>query len=170
MSPSPTPIISVREHVVSAVKTPSGFVASGFGLGLLPGAPGSWASAATLPLAWLIASQWGSVGLYAAAAIVFCIGVVASDRMIRRIGIEDPSVIVIDEIAGQLLVLAALPMTLPAYIVGFIAFRICDVLKPWPASLADRRLGGGFGAMADDIIAAGYAFAAMALMTYLEWL
>ena len=159
-----------RSNAVAAVKTPSGFIASGFGLGLMPGAPGSWASAATIPLGWIIASQWGTPALFAASAIVFLIGVFVADRMIKTVGVEDPSVIVIDEIAGQLLVLAAAPVTLPAYALAFVAFRICDVLKPWPASWADRQLGGGFGAMADDIVAAGYAFAAMFLLTYLDWL
>lgn len=161
---------TARALVVAAVKTPSGFIASGFGLGLLPGAPGSWASAATLPLGWLIASQWGSTGLLLASGIVFIIGVLASDRMIRTLQVEDPSVIVIDEIAAQLLVLAAAPLTLPAYIVAFIVFRICDVLKPWPASWADRQMGGGFGAMADDMLAAGYALGVVYLLTLLTWL
>jgi phosphatidylglycerophosphatase A len=163
-------MVVARAHVISAVRTPSGFIASGFGIGLLPGAPGTWASAATLPLGWAIGSLWGSPGLYAASLVVFLIGILASERMIKRVGVEDPSVIVIDEIAGQLLVLAAVPLAYPAYLLAFIAFRICDVLKPWPASWADRQLGGGFGAMVDDIIAAGYAYAAMLLLSHLNWL
>ena len=68
--------------------------------------------------------------------------------------IEDPSLVVIDEIAGQLLTLMAAPLTWQWYLASFVAFRIFDLAKPWPASWADREVPGGFGAMLDDMIAA----------------
>ncbi len=75
----------------------------------------------------------------------------------RRDRVQDPSYVVIDEVAGQCLALLPAPRDAAAYLVGFLAFRATDILKPWPASWADRRLTGGFGTMADDFIAAIYA-------------
>ncbi|NBO18797.1 MAG: phosphatidylglycerophosphatase A, partial [Proteobacteria bacterium] len=66
---------------------------------------------------------------------------------------EDPGEIVVDEVAGQWLLLSAFSATGPAYIIGFVLFRAFDIVKPWPISLADRKIHGGFGVMFDDILA-----------------
>ena len=105
------------------MRFPSGWIASGAGIGLLPWVPGTWASAATLPLGWLIHMQAGPIGVLVAAFVVFGIGVYAADRVVKRIEADDPSVIVVDEIAGQLLTLAVVPLTLEAYAAAFVAFR-----------------------------------------------
>ena len=70
---------------------------------------------------------------------------------------RDPQAVVIDEVAGQWLTLAAVPAGLGSYVAGLALFRAADILKPWPARLAERRLPGGLGVMADDIVAAVYA-------------
>jgi phosphatidylglycerophosphatase A len=72
---------------------------------------------------------------------------------VARNGVEDPGYIVIDEIAAQLLVLAVLPQSVAAYAVGFVAFRIADVVKPFPADWCDRNIHGGLGVMLDDAVA-----------------
>lgn len=140
---------------------PACFLSTWFGAGLLPRVPGTWGSAAALPFAWLIAAAFGSTGLLVAGIAAFCLGVWAAGVYVRRSGIRDPGPVVIDEVAGQWITLAFAPLTPLAYLLGFLLFRTCDILKPWPANLADRRLGGGFGTMLDDMLAALYACPAM---------
>lgn len=152
------------------LQRPSGWIASMGGIGLLPAVPGTWASAATLPLGWLIALWSGPWGLIAAAFAVFVLGVFASSRVIRQIETDDPSVIVIDEMAGQLLTLAFAPLTWPAYLAAFVAFRFFDMVKVWPASLVDREVGGGFGAMADDMVAGLYGMLVILGAVQMGWL
>jgi phosphatidylglycerophosphatase A len=136
---------------------PAMLIATWFGAGLLPRAPGTWGSLAALPFAWLIAWAAGPPGLVAAALVLFPIGCWAAAATARRLGIHDPAIIVIDEVAGQWLTLAAAPFDPLAYAAGFVLFRFFDVLKPWPVSWADRRIGGGLGIMLDDVLAAVYA-------------
>ena len=136
-------------------------LATWFGAGLLPRAPGTWGSLAALPFAWAIESAAGREGLALAAALVFAVGCVVAHRHERRIGQRDPGSIVIDEVAGQWLTLAAAPASVWSYAAGFALFRAADILKPWPARLAERRLPGGLAVMTDDIVAALYAGAAL---------
>jgi phosphatidylglycerophosphatase A len=127
------------------------------GIGLLPVAPGTWASLATLPCGWLIGAHAGVFGLLAAGAIVFALGWWASDRLTRASGVGDPGFVIIDEIAGQLLVLAAAPRDWRWYGAAFLLFRLFDIWKPFPVSWCDRNVKGGFGVMLDDVVAALYA-------------
>lgn len=152
------------------MRRPSGWIASMGGIGLLPTAPGTWASAATLPVGWFIALWFGPWGLVGAAAVTFVVGVVASSLVIRQIETDDPSVIVIDEMAGQLLTLALAPLTWQAYLAAFVVFRIFDLTKVWPASWMDREMGGGFGAMADDMLAGLYGMLVIFGAESMGWL
>jgi len=136
---------------------PAVLLATWFGAGCLPLAPGSWGSLAALPLAWAIRSFLGVGGLAAASAIVFGAGWWAAATVAKASPVEDPRQVVIDEVAGQWLVLLAAPPALVAYGLAFLLFRIFDVWKPWPARWADRRVKGGLGIMLDDLFAAVYA-------------
>ena len=136
---------------------PRVLLATWFGVGLLPKAPGTWGSLSALPFAWAIQREFGAAGLVLAAAVVFLVGWWASAFYVRRAREEDPREIVIDEVAAQWLVLAVAPLSLIYYAIGFVLFRAADILKPFPASWADRELGGGLGVMADDLLAAPYA-------------
>jgi phosphatidylglycerophosphatase A len=136
---------------------PAMLLATWFGAGLLPKIPGTWGSLAALPFAWHIASEFGALGLVIAAAIVFVIGCWAADTASRAGDIRDPGFIVIDEVAAQFLVLAVAPVAPLAYTAGFVLFRIADIVKPFPANWADRKVHGGLGIMLDDIFAALYA-------------
>jgi phosphatidylglycerophosphatase A len=140
------------------------WLATWCGTGLLPWAPGSWASLSALPLAWLLMLAGGPWLLLAATLAVFVAGIWAAERYMAAVGIHDPTAIVVDEIAGQWLTLAIAPLDPLAYAIGFFLFRVFDVLKPWPVSWLDRRVGGGFGVMIDDIGAALYAGAALWLI------
>jgi len=144
-----------------SLRNPSVFLATWFGAGLLPVAPGTWGSLAALPFAWVIQSTWGWPGLGVAAGVVFCIGVWASGQVVARSGVDDHRAIVIDEVAGQWIVLMAAGPDFLLYGIGFVFFRAADILKPWPANWADRNIKGGLGVMVDDVIAAIYAGAAL---------
>jgi len=82
-------------------------------------------------------------------------------RASQRIG--DPGAVVIDEIAAQLLVLAAAPLDWRFYVVAFLLFRLFDIWKPFPVDWLDRNVKGGFGIMLDDIAAALYALVLIAI-------
>jgi phosphatidylglycerophosphatase A len=126
---------------------------SWFGAGWLRPAPGTWGSLAALPLGWLLWWLGGPAVLAVAMAVVFFLGWWASERIVRADGLEDPSWVVIDEVAGQWLTLLVTPPSLLDYAVGFALFRLFDIWKPWPVSWADSRIKGGLGIMLDDVLA-----------------
>lgn len=147
------------------LRHPAMLLATWFGIGLVPRAPGTWGSLAALPFAWGISLLGGAGGLALAALALFAIGCWAAGIVARAGGVRDPGFIVVDEVAAQWLVLAAAPRDLLAYGLGFALFRIADIAKPWPASWADRTVHGGLGIMLDDIFAAVYAGLALLLIT-----
>lgn len=140
---------------------PACLLATWFGSGLLRPAPGTWGSLAALPFAWIITYYAGPIALAVATVAVFALGCWAGGVYERAGGDKDPGVVVIDEVAGQWLVLIAAPLNPWYYLAAFVLFRICDILKPWPANWADRKISGGLGIMMDDILAALYAAAAI---------
>jgi len=154
----------------SSLLRPPILLATWFGAGLLPKAPGTWGSLAALPFAWLIFDLGGVVGLAVATIIVFGLGCWAADAYVRELGGDDPGPVVIDEVAGQWLTLLVVPPDLVLYALGFVFFRITDIFKPWPANWADRQIKGGLGIMLDDIFAALYAAAALYGVQYLLYL
>jgi phosphatidylglycerophosphatase A len=131
------------------------FIATVGGIGRIGRAPGTLGSLAALPLAWA-AGLYGIVGLLTLSMAAFLLGWWASEAYIRGGRIQDPPEVVIDEVAGQALTLAfaSMPLGLGWLAAGFVLFRLFDIWKPWPVSLAERRLPGGLGIMADDMIAA----------------
>ncbi len=149
---------------------PAVLIATGLGSGLLPGWPGTWGSLLALPLAWLLQGWLGTVGLAAAALLAFLVGCWATGRYIAASpdSDPDPSSVVIDEIAGQWLVLLVAPREIAWYALGFALFRFFDILKPWPIGWLERRVPGAFGVMLDDVAAAVCAMAILALA--LAWM
>ncbi len=136
---------------------------SWFGVGFCPFASGTAGSAATLPLAFVMAYFFGFGGILAATVISFFVGVVASKEVLKYTK-HDPSLIVIDETAGQLLSFAlvadALVGNLHAwwtYLLGFALFRLFDITKPQPAKYFDSKVLNAWGVMLDDIAAGVYA-------------
>ena len=137
-------------------------IATWFGVGALPFAPGTAGSLAALPFAWAILALAGLPALLLATFAAALLGVWASGRHAPVMGRDDPGGIVIDEVAGQWLTLAGagllgMPFDLAGYAIAFACFRFFDIVKPWPVSWADRRLSGGLGIMADDLLAGVYA-------------
>jgi phosphatidylglycerophosphatase A len=148
---------------------PAGWIACGFGSGLSPVAPGTAGSLAAL-LPWLILRELPAMYFAAVVAAAFALGVWACDWTVRTLKIADPSAVVWDEFVGQWIALAPLVWWLrgwPWVICGFALFRVFDILKPWPVSWADRKIGGGFGVMLDDVIAGVYAALALAALQQL---
>ena len=143
------------------LRRPADLVSTFFGVGLLPLAPGTFGSLAAVPVAWLIDTALGPLALAGASVLVFVFGARAANITVKRTGVEDPGFIVIDEVAGQWLVLAVAPLDPAWYAAGFVLFRIVDIAKPWPASWIDEYITGGIGVMADDVVAALYAIIAL---------
>jgi phosphatidylglycerophosphatase A len=136
------------------------FVASFGFVGYFPIAPGTAGSLAALVLFAFI--RWISVPAVELGAIVavFAIGVWAAHGTEIALGRKDPGVVVIDEVLGMLITLALLPLSLGGIALGFLFFRILDVVKPYPAAQLEH-LHGGLGIMADDAVAGLYAHLAL---------
>jgi phosphatidylglycerophosphatase A len=140
-----------------AASDPAHLLATWFGAGRLPRAPGTWASLAALPFAAALDWLGGPWLVLLATLALFGLGVWASNRYMAACGLHDPAAVVVDEVVGQWLTLALLPLTPIAYLLGFLLFRIADMVKPWPADWIDRTVAGGVGVMLDDVVAAVYA-------------
>jgi len=139
------------------LRHPAVWLSTLFGAGFLKPAPGTLGSLLAVGPGWLLLELAGPVALAAAALLVFGLGCWSAGRYVRLTGRQDPSEVVIDEVAGQWLTLACVPAD-PLWIgAAFLLFRVMDITKPWPVRLADRRVHGGFGIMLDDLLAAGYA-------------
>lgn len=147
------------------------FLASFGYVGFFPIAPGTAGSAAALPLFALV--RWSGSPLLEVATIVvvFAVGVWSASRTELALGRKDPGIVVIDEVVGMLITLALLPVSIPAVVLGFLLFRVFDVLKPWPAAQLEH-LHGGLGIMLDDVFAGIYAYAVLRLCMWLvpAWL
>jgi phosphatidylglycerophosphatase A len=139
----------------SATDTVAVVVATGLGLGYSPLAPGTFGAALGVALFWL-ARGWPLWAQAAGAVVLFFVGVAASNRLATLLGKKDPGRAVIDEVAGMWVSLLMLPLGWRTALAAFVAFRITDTLKPWPARQMEG-LRGGWGIMADDMMAGVYA-------------
>lgn len=133
--------------------TPARWIAMFFGAGLAPVAPGTAGTLAAIPL-YLLASCLGPLGYFLVTAAVIVIGTWASEGAARELGVHDHPSIVVDEVAGFLVTMALLPVSWVSVVLGFIAFRAFDIIKPWPIRWLDARVSGGIGIMLDDLVAA----------------
>jgi phosphatidylglycerophosphatase A len=129
------------------------WIATAGGLGYAPFAPGSVTSLPVALAVWWL--QLSDTALLAATAIVSVVGIWAAGREEERVGTKDPTVIVIDEVAGMLIACCGHPRTLAWALGLFFAFRVFDVVKPLGISKL-QDLPGGFGVVADDLLAGVY--------------
>ncbi len=130
-------------------------VATVFGVGHVPIAPGTAGSLPGLALAFALAALAGPWAVVAGLVGVAALGTWAADAAARRLGHPDPAVVVVDEVAGQMLTLLFVPVTWQVGLLGFLLFRVFDILKPFPVGALER-LPGGAGIMADDLAAGIY--------------
>ena len=132
------------------------FLATGFYVGTIPFAPGTFGSLLGLPLCFLLAGiPWPAAMMVVVLFTGLAVWVSnAAARILKR---KDPGCIVVDEIAGMMITLVGVPFSMPAVIIGFIVFRILDILKPFPIRMLDQRLSGGVGIVADDVVAGIFA-------------
>lgn len=139
---------------------PIQFLALGFGSGLAPKAPGTFGTLAAVPLFLMISGL--TPFIYALLVLVVCIsGIYICGKAARDVGVHDHGAIVWDEFAGFFITMFMIPVTWQSVLVGFILFRIFDIAKPWPISIADKKLTGGFGIMFDDVLAGLFALVIM---------
>ncbi|MFD2168213.1 phosphatidylglycerophosphatase A [Thalassotalea euphylliae] len=146
-----------------SLKDPIQFLALGFGSGLAPKAPGTFGTLAAIPL-YLVLMQF-STTVYVVATLLACVvGVYICGKAADDVGVHDHPAIVWDEIAGFLVTMAFVPLTTLNILLGFILFRIFDIWKPWPISIADKKVHGGLGIMLDDVLAGVLALGFMLII------
>lgn len=142
------PKVNFRE----LIKRPVCFLGLGFGSGLAPKAPGTFGTIAAIPI-YLLMQNLSLMTYLVLTVIAFIVGIWICQKSADWLGKEDPSAVVWDEIVGYLVTMIAAPQGWQWVVLGFALFRFFDILKPWPISLADKELHGGFGIMFDDVIA-----------------
>lgn len=131
------------------------------GVGFLPGAPGTWGSLTALPLWWLL-TQLGFTGYALTLAALLALSVLVAGPAQDLLGRKDHPAIVIDEVVGLLITLAGVPLDWTWALMGLVAFRALDILKPWPISRLNRGVSG-LAVVADDVAAGVAARLALAL-------
>ena len=145
-------------------------VATVFGIGRLHPGPGSWGSAATVVLwsaiAYSLPTSLRTPVLVAAAVLVTLAGIPAATQVARASATKDPQFVVIDEVAGQLIALIAVPLAWKTFLAGFIIFRAFDILKPPPVRQLEK-LPEGAGIVLDDVTAGFYALLVMQILLHL---
>jgi len=147
------------------MRDPIHWLAFGFGSGCSPFAPGTFGTLAAIPVFLLL--DLTPLWLYLfITVIMFIIGIWLCDVTTKKLGVHDHSGIVWDEIVGYLVTMIAAPKGWLWIVIGFVLFRFFDILKPWPISVADKRISGGFGIMVDDVLAGIAAFVVLHIMAY----
>jgi phosphatidylglycerophosphatase A len=148
-------------------------VATFGGIGRLKPGPGTWASVSTVLLwalaSWRIPSEARTWSTIAAAVAVTLLGIPFATRAGRVSGLKDPQFVVIDEVAGQLVALIAVPLAWKTFLAGLILFRVFDILKPPPVRQLER-LPEGIGIVVDDLGAGLYALVVMHLLLHFRLL
>ena len=148
-------------------------IATFFGVGRLTPGPGTWGSVATVVIwalvSWRIPPEARTWATIAAVIVVTIVGIPAATRVVRASGLKDPQFVVIDEVAGQLLALIAVPLAWKTFLVGLILFRVFDILKPPPVRQLEH-FPEGWGVVADDLGAGLYALIIMHLLLHFRLL
>lgn len=139
---------SVGQRVALAVATLGG-------VGYMPVASGTWGTLATIPLYLLIMTA-DSLWIYGIVLLLVTAVAIASADVVEKLLGKDPSAVVIDETAGFLVTLFAVPLTMGTVVAGFFLFRLFDIVKVQPARALENQ-HGGFGIVADDLVCGLYA-------------
>jgi phosphatidylglycerophosphatase A len=145
------------------LRNPMHLLAFGFGAGTLPFAPGSFGTLVAIPI-YLLLAPLPLISYLSTLLVVFIAGVWLCERTSRDLGVHDHGGIVWDEIVGYLVTMTFAPAGWLWILIGFLLFRLFDILKPWPISTIDRQVKGGFGIMLDDLLAGIYALLVILLI------
>ncbi len=167
--PKPATSAMASGRVSRPTRSWASFIATFFGIGYLRPGPGTWASAVTT-LLWAALAHEIAPGLRAPvvtalAVLVVFIGIPTATRVAQESGKKDPQIVVIDEVAGQLIALVAVPLAWPTFLAGFIIFRAFDILKPSPVQYLEA-IPGGAGIVLDDVAAGLYALGTVHLLLH----
>ncbi|EGV51863.1 phosphatidylglycerophosphatase A [endosymbiont of Riftia pachyptila (vent Ph05)] len=142
------------------LRRPHHLIAFGFGSGLAPFAPGTFGTLLAIPIYLLLQSQ--PLPAYLTILLgLFLIGIPICGRTSDDLGVHDHGGIVWDEVVGYLVTMSLAPPGWLWLVLGFLLFRLFDILKPWPIRWIDRRVSGGFGIMFDDLLAGLFALVVM---------
>lgn len=170
--PATTPAPSASAPPVGAPLWAT-LVATFFGIGRLRPGPGTWASAATVVIwatvAYELPPSLRTLAAVALAALVTLVGIPAATRVARAAAVKDPQFVVIDEVAGQLIALIAVPLAWKTFLASLILFRAFDIVKPPPVRQLEK-LPEGTGIVLDDVAAGIFAFAVMHLLLHFRLL
>ena len=150
---------------IAYLKNPIHLLATGFGSGLMPKAPGTFGTVAAIPV-YLLMSQLDLLLFVVLTCLITVFGVFICDYTSKALKVHDHSGIVIDEIAGYLITMIAVPFDWLWILLGFILFRLFDILKPWPISWVDKKIHGGFGIMLDVVIAGVFSLFSLHLIIF----
>jgi phosphatidylglycerophosphatase A len=134
------------------LRNPVQFLAFGFGSGLSPWAPGTAGTLVAVPL-YLLISSWSLLQYTGFIVLTALLGVWICGVASRQLKVHDHPGLVWDEFVGFWITMWAVPADWVWIVAGFLAFRVFDIVKPWPVSVLDRKVGGGFGIMIDDVLA-----------------
>jgi len=156
-------VIVLRPPAHFAFSHPAHVIALGFGAGLAPVAPGTIGTVLGWAIGWVL-GQYHAGAVLLAAVLFFLAGLWACEITGRHLGAEDHGAMVWDEVVAFLLIIAIIPAELAWQLAAFVLFRFFDILKPAPIRHFERRYGGGFGVMFDDLVAAGYTLLVLAAL------
>jgi phosphatidylglycerophosphatase A len=156
-----------RPNLRFLLSHPAHFVALGFGVGLVPAAPGTFGTLLALPLFWLLHPRLDPVDFLILVGGLYFLGVWACGRTGRDMGVEDHGSMVWDEVVAFLAVLFFTPPHMVWQGFAFVLFRLFDILKPGPVRYVEKLFRGGFGVMVDDLAAAFFSLICLALLRLL---
>ena len=146
-------------------RNPLHWLATGFGSGLSPFAPGTAGTLAAIPFYWLM--SYLPLSVYIAVTVVAAIaGIWICQSATKAIGQDDHGSIVWDEFVGFWITMIAAPKGLLWLLAGFLIFRVFDIIKPWPIRWLDRYVKGGLGITVDDVLAGVFGFVVMQIGAY----
>lgn len=142
----------MTELAKTVLTNPIHFLAFGFGSGLSPKAPGTVGTIVAVPIYLLLVHT--NIWIYSAVIVVsFVAGIWLCGKSAEALGIHDHGGIVWDEFVGYWITMFMAPVGWMWMILGFLLFRLLDILKPWPIKLVDKQVKGGLGIMLDDVLA-----------------
>ena len=156
----------MSERPNTIFRNPVHFLAFGFGAGLSPKAPGTAGTVVAVPL-FLLLDQAPFLFYLPIVTLAFIAGIYLCGKTASDLGVHDHGGIVWDEFVGYWITMWALPSDWLWIVAGFVAFRIFDIVKPWPISVLDRKVGGGLGIMIDDVVAGLMACGTLHLVRWL---